>query len=514
MLKRAPLTLILGLALAATLGFASSASAAATRYAAPNGTGSATSCLETAPCNLVDATTDASVQPDDVVILKPGNYTLTSQLFIGIGIEIKGTGAPPATTITATQTSGNPILISSADAAISDLRIIGHTTSAALVMTRGTAHRIFVSNDSSHACALGNVLMTDSICATSGVSAAGISANFAGGTHSLTLRNVTAVATDPGDGYGIYIAGSSSENISVNGSSVIASGSNVDIFAVREAGSTVSGTFDHSIYDSSQANSGTTVTPKGTGTGNLTGAPLFGDASSMDFRLKSGSAAIGAGAIDASTGTTDLIGVAHTEGGSIDAGALEFDETDPAAPSITSPSNGSTLTGAPIASGTSEPGSSVSLKLDGVQNALTVAGAETGTWSIALSGVAVGQHTLTATAEDFAGNASTPTSVTFTLVLPPAPVTDSTPPIVKFGKKPKSVVKPGKIKITFSANEPGTTFKCRLDAGKFKPCRSPYKKTVKNGKHKFQVIATDPAGNSSKPAQLKFRARFPLVDNR
>jgi hypothetical protein len=81
-------------------------------------------------------------------------------------------------------------------------------------------------------------------------------------------------------------------------------------------------------------------------------------------------------------------------------------------------------------------------------------------------------------------------------------------PIIKIGKKPKSKIKPGKVTITFTSSEAGSKFLCKLDKGAFKPCTAPYKKKVKAGSHKFQVIAIDAAGNSSKPLQLKFRARF------
>jgi hypothetical protein len=61
-------------------------------------------------------------------------------------------------------------------------------------------------------------------------------------------------------------------------------------------------------------------------------------------------------------------------------------------------------------------------------------------------------------------------------------------------------------KIWFKSSEANSTFKCKLDKGKWKSCKSPY--VVNNadpGKHKFKVAATDAAGNKDKtPAKLKF----------
>ncbi len=49
--------------------------------------------------------------------------------------------------------------------------------------------------------------------------------------------------------------------------------------------------------------------------------------------------------------------------------------------------------------------------------------------------------------------------------------------------------------FTFSANEPGSTFACRVDAAPFAPCTTPFAATASSaGTHTFDVRATDPAG--------------------
>ena len=60
--------------------------------------------------------------------------------------------------------------------------------------------------------------------------------------------------------------------------------------------------------------------------------------------------------------------------------------------------------------------------------------------------------------------------------------------------------------LRFSSDEPGASFECKLDKGKFKSCTSPKKyKKLDDGKHKFFVLATDAAGNEEeKAAKAKF----------
>jgi hypothetical protein len=49
------------------------------------------------------------------------------------------------------------------------------------------------------------------------------------------------------------------------------------------------------------------------------------------------------------------------------------------------------------------------------------------------------------------------------------------------------------------------TFKCKLDRGAFKPCRSPASFSVKPGKHTFSVFAANTAGSDASPASFKFQ---------
>jgi subtilisin family serine protease len=89
-------------------------------------------------------------------------------------------------------------------------------------------------------------------------------------------------------------------------------------------------------------------------------------------------------------------------------------------------------------------------------------------------------------------------------------VHDTTRPKVS-GLKVKVNHRKRTAKVTFRGTDPGhgskgLRFKCKLDKGKFKSCRSPkLYKHLHRGKHTVQVRATDKAGNVSKTAKRRFR---------
>ncbi len=84
---------------------------------------------------------------------------------------------------------------------------------------------------------------------------------------------------------------------------------------------------------------------------------------------------------------------------------------------------------------------------------------------------------------------------------------DCTPPKTTITKGAPKKTKKHKVKFKFKSSESGSSFECKLDKKKFKPCRSPKKyKRLKKGKHKFKVRAMDAAGNTDpSPAKDKFK---------
>jgi hypothetical protein len=66
------------------------------------------------------------------------------------------------------------------------------------------------------------------------------------------------------------------------------------------------------------------------------------------------------------------------------------------------------------------------------------------------------------------------------------------------------------VRFKFAADEPQSTFECRLDRRPYQRCASPKKlRHLDDGTHRFRVRAVDPAGNADPTAA---RDRFKIVD--
>jgi hypothetical protein len=81
-------------------------------------------------------------------------------------------------------------------------------------------------------------------------------------------------------------------------------------------------------------------------------------------------------------------------------------------------------------------------------------------------------------------------------------VLDQSPPetLITNGPKDKTRKKTATFEFTGADARLISGFECKLDAGAFAPCASPYTVKVKKGKHTFQVRAVDQAGNIGSPA--------------
>jgi hypothetical protein len=83
---------------------------------------------------------------------------------------------------------------------------------------------------------------------------------------------------------------------------------------------------------------------------------------------------------------------------------------------------------------------------------------------------------------------------------------DLTGPTPKISKGPKKETESRKATFRFTSDDPGATFRCRLDRKSFTDCTSPerYRK-LKAGKHRFRVQATDSKGNVGPIDSLRWR---------
>ena len=118
-----------------------------------------------------------------------------------------------------------------------------------------------------------------------------------------------------------------------------------------------------------------------------------------------------------------------------------------------------------------------------------------------------GAHTFQVRATDDAGNTdSTPASRSFTVDTSSPP--DTTPPDTEIDSGPAagSTTSDPTPTFGFSANEPGSSFQCKIDGGSFASCTSPHTTaTLANGSHTFSVRATDPSSNTdASPASRTF----------
>ena len=78
-------------------------------------------------------------------------------------------------------------------------------------------------------------------------------------------------------------------------------------------------------------------------------------------------------------------------------------------------------------------------------------------------------------------------------------------PETTIGKHPPKRSPKRRVTFTFTASVGESTFRCKLDAGPFRPCASPVKRSkLKPGRHRFSVFATSATGAAGKPADYGF----------
>jgi hypothetical protein len=118
------------------------------------------------------------------------------------------------------------------------------------------------------------------------------------------------------------------------------------------------------------------------------------------------------------------------------------------------------------------------------------------------------EYTFEVRATDRAGNQGTASTYTW-MVEASAP--DITPPQTTIDTKPPNP-NPGPTALfTYSSDEPGSTFECKLDAGAFTPCPATgiAYTDLANGAHSFQVRARDASNNvDPSPAGYSFDVVF------
>jgi glucose/arabinose dehydrogenase len=88
---------------------------------------------------------------------------------------------------------------------------------------------------------------------------------------------------------------------------------------------------------------------------------------------------------------------------------------------------------------------------------------------------------------------------------PPAPGPTAAPPTVSITAHPGKRTHSARARYAFSADQSGSSFKCKLDSGSFKACRSPQSyKHLRPGPHTFTVVAVGPGGQGA-PARFSWK---------
>lgn len=330
-----------------------SLAAATTRYAAPGGTAPDMACLtpET-PCSIGAAAGGPDVTAADEAVILPGTYSdadldgdadqpVDHTVRITAGKVHGETGDRPM--INLVSDLGFGAFVVHAGTTLSDVEVDAPNSSGVISMTGGVVERIIArtNRDGSVPCEVdvdSVGLLRDSFCFSGGEDSSAVSAEIFNklGTHTVRLRNVTAVATKP-DSDGLFFEGrGAGTTINVDAKNVIARGHMLDVLAeglstfdppLPNTGANVSIALDHSNYVNWSARSDAgggmaAVTPAGTGT-NQTGAVVFA-ADDYHQVAGSGSMTIDHGAVDAFSGTTDIDGQSRTIGEAPDIGADEL----------------------------------------------------------------------------------------------------------------------------------------------------------------------------------------------
>ncbi len=214
-----------------------------------------------------------------------------------------------------------------AGASLSDLRIEHSGFFNAVRVFGGTVERVVAHTGAggSFACSVDNgSLIRDSVCWTEAGAGAGVGVALAqggAGTRTARLRNVTTVALGLG-GSGLLVQATSGGTNTIEAMNVIALGAGTDARAGASGGASATIAFEHSNYDSQIDDpvNGASVTDPGTGTGNLTGAPLFVNAAVGDFHQLAGSPTVDAGGLG-DLGSADIDGDPRVVGAAPDIGS-------------------------------------------------------------------------------------------------------------------------------------------------------------------------------------------------
>jgi hypothetical protein len=530
---------------------------AATRFAAPGGTGADPCTNPATPCSIFTAADEGApgttVQAGDEVVLAPGNYSDAAgdlgpnefvQLAPGISVHGKKGGERPVVSLEEASFGFGAFTVSEGDT-LSHVEIDTSTARSNLAVFGGAVEDLIVRNTSeavgSIACLHFAGTIRDSACLASAANSAAIGiSNATVATTTATLRNVTAVDTGAGGkGLSYAIFNSGTENVSAK--AVIAKGDTVDV-AARGAefgggAGHVAIELDHSDFATTEATAvpgGSASVTSPSANANVSAEPLL----AFDgYHELVGSPTTNKGAVDGSSGTTDIDGQSRSIGVpdiGTDELARSTETTLACVPaSLTLGATASTTCTVTVSDTSGEfvaPTAFVSFSSSaagsfdaGAECAALPQGEGISKCTIDYTPAVAGSAELTAT---YAGDATHEGSKgSFSLQVEPAPSTGGgsgvggangeggkggnrggPAPNTLIGRKPAKRTRKRRARFTFSATQAGARFECKLDRRPFKTCASPLRIRVRPGRHSFQVRAVSTEGRAD-PTPAGFRWR-------
>jgi hypothetical protein len=181
------------------------------------------------------------------------------------------------------------------------------------------------------------------------------------------------------------------------------------------------------------------------------------------------------------------------------------DTTPPETTLLSKPPDPSESASASFTYSSNEPGSSFECKLD--EGGFTTCPATGITYSALGNGV----HSFQVRARDGSGNVDeSPAGHSWTVAAPTGPPPPSAPrplvPETKITAKPPASTRDRTPTLRFRSDQPGATFRCKVDGKPFKPCRSPLTtKPLAFGRHTVKVQAVNAAGPDPTPALVTFK---------
>lgn len=364
---------------------------AATRYAAPGGTGSDPCANPAKPCSVYTAAADAphsTIEAGDVVELAPGTYHAELEGEFGYiptvmlpeGVTVRGQpgGSRPIIVIEGPESGFGAFYVPKASE-VADVEIRDRTdTGGAIDISEGTMSRVIArSTQSEPTCDFIAGTMRDSACFNSGGGPAiGINV-FAKGDFTSVIRNSTLIATGPGSVGMEFICGAfklgMTETVDVVGT--IVKGEERDVIARarpsnRGPGATVRIALrasDYATVETEARDGKASITPPGTH-GNVTAPPLL---AFDNLHQLPDSPTIDRGAVDGTSEALDVDEQPRTIGELPDIGADELGpfatRADPIPVTVAGgepPPKRTSMRRAEFIFGSSEPGSHFECKLD------------------------------------------------------------------------------------------------------------------------------------------------------